>query len=55
MRTLLELVSRQSLAPELPELGGVIHVYRDPGGVWQTGRRGSDASCSEEPIGIPIG
>ena len=39
---------------EMPELGGVIHVYRDPGGVWLTGRRGSDDSCGETPIGIPI-
>jgi broad specificity phosphatase PhoE len=54
VRTLLELVSRHTLAPELPELGGVIHVYRDPGGVWLTGRRGSDDSCGERAVGIPI-
>jgi broad specificity phosphatase PhoE len=54
VRTLLEMVVRQSLAPEIPELGGVIHVYRDPGGIWRTGRRGSDDSCGEAPVGIPI-
>ncbi|MBW1883523.1 MAG: histidine phosphatase family protein [Deltaproteobacteria bacterium] len=54
VRTLLELVSRHTLAPETPELGGVIHVYRDPDGVWLTGRRGSDDSCGERAVGIPI-
>jgi len=54
VRTLLELVSEQTLAPESPELGGVIHVYRNLDGQWQTGRRGSDPSCSEAPVGLPI-
>jgi len=54
LRTLLELVSRQTLAPELPELGGVIHVSRNADGRWSTGRVGSDASCSEPPVGIPM-
>ena len=55
VRTLLELVSGQTLAPESPELGGVIHVSRDAGGKWATGRVGSDSSCGEEPVGIPMG
>lgn len=54
VRTLLELVSGQTLAPESPELGGVIHVYRDPGGVWHTGRRASDPAYAEAPVGIPM-
>ncbi len=54
VRTLLELLSQYTLAPEMPELGGVIHMYRDQGGVWLTGRRGSDDSCGETAVGIPI-
>ena len=54
VRTLLELVAGQTLPAELPELGGVIHAYRDLDGLWQTGRQGSDASCSESPVGIPL-
>ncbi len=54
VRTLLELVANQTLAPEMPELGGVLHVSRDADGLWSTGRRGSDRSCSEEAVGIPI-
>jgi broad specificity phosphatase PhoE len=54
VRTLLELVSRVTLAPDAPELGGVIHVYRGLDGVMKTGRLGSDTSCTELPIGIPM-
>jgi len=54
LRTLLELVSGQTLPAGLPELGGVFQIYRDLDRVWQTGRRGSDPSCSEAPIGIPM-
>lgn len=54
VRTLLELVSGQTLDAESPGLGGVIHVSRNAGGEWTTGRVGSDGSCGEEPVGIPI-
>jgi len=54
VRTLLELVSGHTLGPDHPELGGVIHVSRTASGVWTTGRAGSDASCGEEPVGIPV-
>ncbi|MBC8186869.1 MAG: histidine phosphatase family protein [Proteobacteria bacterium] len=54
VRTLLELVSGQTLGPEMPELGGVIHVSRNASGDWSTGRRGSDSSCGEAPVGIPM-
>ena len=54
VRTLLELVSGQTLEADMPKLGGVIHVSRNASGVWSTGRIGSDASCSEEPVGIPM-
>jgi broad specificity phosphatase PhoE len=54
VRTLLELIAGQTLPPDLPELGGVIHAYRDLDGTWKTGRRGSDASCSEAPVGLPV-
>lgn len=54
VRTLLELVSGLTLPNEVPDLGGVIHLSRDASGSWSTGRRGSDASCGEPPVGIPI-
>lgn len=54
VRTLLELVSAHTLGPDHPDLGGVIHVSRTASGEWVTGRPGSDASCGEAPIGIPI-
>jgi broad specificity phosphatase PhoE len=54
VRTLLELVSGQTLSRESPDLGGVIQVYRDLDGEWKTGRQGSDASCSADPVGIPM-
>jgi len=54
VRTLLELVAGQTLAAEMPPLGGVIHASCNGAGVWSTGRVGSDASCSELPVGIPI-
>ncbi len=54
IRTLLELVTDQTLEAEMPPLGGVIHASRDAAGVWSTGRVGSDTSCSEEPVGIPM-
>jgi broad specificity phosphatase PhoE len=54
VRTLLELASGFTLAPELPELGGVVHASRDVQGEWYTGRHGSDASCSEAALGIPM-
>lgn len=54
VRTLLELVAGQTLAPEAPALGGVVHASLDASGTWRTGRRGSDASCGEPPAGIPL-
>ncbi|HPG26900.1 MAG TPA: histidine phosphatase family protein, partial [Myxococcota bacterium] len=54
VRTLLELVSGQTLGPDDPALAGVIHVSRLPSGEWRTGRRGSDPSCSEPPVGIAM-
>jgi broad specificity phosphatase PhoE len=54
VRTLLELVSGQTLSRDAPELGGVIQVYRDLDDVWRTGRPGSDPSCSTPPVGIPM-
>jgi broad specificity phosphatase PhoE len=54
LRTLLELVCHQTLAPEMPELGDVIHVSKNGSGIWSTGRIGSDPSCSEPPVGIPM-
>jgi len=54
VRTLLELVTEQTLEAEMPELGGVIHASRNPSGEWSTGRNGSDSSCGEAPVGIPI-
>lgn len=53
-RTLLELVSGQTLAADSPELGGVLQVYRDLNGTWKTGRPGSDPSCDAPPVGIPM-
>ena len=52
--TLLELVSGQTLEAEMPQLGGVIHASRDASGVWSTGRTGSDNSCGEDPVGVPM-
>ena len=37
VRTLLELISGEILASHEPELGGVIHVARDTGGLWRKG------------------
>jgi broad specificity phosphatase PhoE len=54
VRTLLELVTGQTLSEGSPDLGGVIQAYRDLDGQWQTGRRGSDSSCSVAPVGIPM-
>ena len=54
VRTLLELVTGHTLDGEHPELGGVVQASRTPGGKWRTGRVGSDASCSEPGIGIPM-
>jgi broad specificity phosphatase PhoE len=54
VRTLLELVSGQTLPPELPELAGVVHVSRDAQGGWQTGRRASDVTLAEAPVGMPL-
>jgi len=55
IRTLLELVTDQTLAMDMPPLGGVIHASRNAEGVWSTGRVGSDSSCGEAPVGVPIG
>jgi len=52
VRTLLELVSDQTLEAEMPTLGGVIHVSRDASGAWSTGRVGSDSNCGEAPVGV---
>ncbi len=54
VRTLLELVTNQTLESEMPALGGVIHASRNAGGEWSTGRIGSDRSCSEGAVGIPM-
>lgn len=54
VRTLLELVTNQTLEGEMPVLGGVIHASRNSSGSWSTGRIGSDASCGEAPVGIPM-
>jgi len=54
VRTLLELVSGLTLGAEMPPLGGVIHVSRNADGLWSTGRTGSDRSCGEEGVGIPM-
>lgn len=54
VRTLLELVTGFTLEPPEPELGGIVHASRNAGGEWYTGRIGSDASCSESPLGIPM-
>jgi broad specificity phosphatase PhoE len=54
IRTLLELVTEQTLEGEMPPLGGVIHASCSAAGVWSTGRIGSDKSCSEEPVGISM-
>lgn len=54
VRTLLELVSGQTLPPEVPALGGVVHVSRNARGTWETGRPASDPALCEAPVGIPI-
>jgi hypothetical protein len=54
VRTLLELVMNQTLEAEMPQLGGVIHASRNASGSWSTGRIGSDSSCGEAPVGIPM-
>ncbi|MFK7897857.1 MAG: histidine phosphatase family protein [Myxococcota bacterium] len=54
VRTLLELATGFTLAPEHPDLGAVIHASRDAGGAWTTGRRGSDSRCGEAGLGIPL-
>jgi broad specificity phosphatase PhoE len=54
VRTLLELVMNQTLEAEMPQLGGVIHASRNASGNWSTGRIGSDSSCGEDPVGIPM-
>ncbi len=54
VRTLLEFATGFTLAPEHPALAAVIHASRNASGVWTTGRKGSDSSCGEEPLGIPI-
>ena len=54
VRTLLELVTGHTLDGEQPVLGGVVHASRGPNGRWATGRAGSDPSCGEPPLGIPM-
>lgn len=54
VRTLLELVTGQTLEAEMPPLGGVIHASRGSSGAWSTGRLGSDALCGEEPVGVAM-
>jgi broad specificity phosphatase PhoE len=54
IRTLLELVTDQTLEAGMPQLGGVIHTSRNAAGIWSTGRLGSDSSCGEAPVGISI-
>ena len=46
VRTLLELVSGETLESHEPELGGVIHVERDGAGPW---RMGIGASSTRSP------
>lgn len=55
VRTLVELVVGQTLPPEAPELGGVVHAFRDGAGRWETGRRASDPRLDEPAIGIAPG
>lgn len=50
LRTLFELVTGQALPAELPELGGVVHLWRDSKGTWSSGRIGSDTTCSTPPV-----
>lgn len=47
VRTLLELMSGETLASHEPELGGVIHVVRDGGGLWRK-------RSAESPV-FPVG
>ena len=54
VRALLELVTGHTLPRDQPELGGVVHAWRDPEGTWRMGRQGSDETVSEPPIGVPI-
>lgn len=54
VRTLLELATGFTLTPEHPDLGAVLHVSRDASGAWTTGRKGSDSTCGEKSLGIPI-
>ena len=54
VRTLLELVAGFTLEGEEPALGGVVQASRNPRGEWYTGRIGSDATCSEAPVGRPL-
>ena len=54
VRTLLELVSGHTLAPDEPALGGVIEASRDAQGRWFTGRRGSDGTSTVVGSGIPL-
>ncbi|MBJ22868.1 MAG: histidine phosphatase family protein [bacterium] len=54
VRTILELAAGFSLERDQPVLGGVVHASKNSCGQWYTGRSGSDASCSEAPLGIPI-
>lgn len=49
VRTLLDLVSGETLASHEPELGGVIHVARDSGGRWRMGELESRFSRAGEP------
>lgn len=55
VRTLLELVSGYTLAPDEPALGGVVRAWRDVDGTWRTGRVGSDSSVSVPPVGRRLG
>lgn len=55
LRTLFEEIVRgQTLPPATPELGGVLQISRNASGLWETGRRASDARLGEAATGIPL-
>jgi broad specificity phosphatase PhoE len=55
VRTLVELLVGEALPPEAPELGGVVHTFRNGAGHWETGRRASDPRLDEPAAGIAPG
>lgn len=49
VRTLLELVSGETLASHEPDLGGVIHVVREVGDRWRKVENASDSALTSRP------